>query len=106
MRKSGLLMALALLAVATVSYATIDSLKKGKNGTRSINVSIGQANTDIALRYVVQVDTNTTTVATAYTPAGVGQYLVGKIDTGTNALWVAYGATTNDWVKVNQDPSG
>lgn len=49
---------------------------------------------------VAQVDTNTTTTVTLYTPEGVGQLLVGGAGVGTNAVWVAVGATTNDWVLI------
>lgn len=47
-----------------------------------------------------QADTNATTTATGYTPDFVGQVLVGGAGTGTNAVWVAKGTTTNDWVQV------
>ena len=49
---------------------------------------------------VAQADTNATTTATGYTPAYVGQVLVGGAGTGTNAIWIAKGTTTNDWVQV------
>ena len=48
----------------------------------------------------VQTDTNAVTVATAYTPVFKGQFLFGSAGTGTNAVWVAKGVTTNDWVQV------
>jgi len=48
----------------------------------------------------VQTDTNTVTVATGYTPAFTGQCLFGGAGTGTNAVWVAKGVTTNDWVQL------
>ena len=47
-----------------------------------------------------QVDTEATTTATAYTPKFVGQVLIGQDGVGTNAVWIAKGVTTNDWVKV------
>jgi len=47
-----------------------------------------------------QSDTNATTTATAYTPAFVGQVLTGGAGTGTNAMWISKGTTTNDWVQV------
>ena len=49
---------------------------------------------------VTQTDTNATTTTTAYTPAYAGQLLIGSQGAGTNALWIAKGTTTNDWVKV------
>ena len=48
----------------------------------------------------VQSDTNAVTVATVYTPVFKGQFLFGSAGTGTNAVWVAKGVTTNDWVQV------
>jgi len=48
----------------------------------------------------VRRDTNVTTVASQYTPAYAGQLLFGGSGTGTNAVWVAKGKTTNDWVRV------
>jgi len=49
---------------------------------------------------IARVDTNVTTTATAYTPAFIGQILLGGAGAGTNAAWIAKGVTTNDWVKV------
>ena len=48
----------------------------------------------------VQTDTNAVTVATGYTPAFKGQFLFGSAGTGTNAVWVGKGVTTNDWVQI------
>lgn len=48
----------------------------------------------------VQVDTNATTTATAYTPTSQGNILLGGAGTGTNAVWISKGTTTNDWVQV------
>ena len=48
----------------------------------------------------VATDTNAVTVATGHTPAFKGQFLFGSAGTGTNAVWVAKGVTTNDWVQV------
>lgn len=48
----------------------------------------------------VQSDTNAVTVAAGYTPVFKGQFLFGSAGTGTNAVWVAKGVTTNDWVQV------
>jgi len=47
-----------------------------------------------------QADTNATTTATGYTPQFVGQILIGSQGSGTNAVWVSKGVTTNDWVIV------
>jgi hypothetical protein len=56
------------------------------------------ANTALQPSTFAQVDTNETTTATAYTPAYVGQILVGGAGEGTNGVWIAAGLTTNDWV--------
>ena len=50
--------------------------------------------------FVVVTDTNAVTVATGYTPTFQGQFLFGYAGTGTNAVWVAKGVTTNDWVQL------
>ena len=55
---------------------------------------------EVAKARAAQADTNATTTVTGYTPAFVGQILVGGAGTGTNAVWVAKGVTTNDWVQV------
>ena len=48
----------------------------------------------------VAADTNAVTEATSKTPAFAGQFLFGSAGTGTNAVWVAKGTATNDWVRV------
>jgi hypothetical protein len=53
---------------------------------------------------LVNVDTNVTTAPTAYTPVMVGEMLVGGYGTGTNAMWVSTGLTTNDWMEVVHVP--
>ena len=47
-----------------------------------------------------QADTNATTTTTGYTPTFVGQLLTGSAGTGTNAIWISKGVTSNDWVQV------
>jgi hypothetical protein len=42
-------------------------------------------------------DTNTATTITGYTPRYYGDMLIGRTDAATGAVWVAVGATTNDW---------
>lgn len=48
----------------------------------------------------VATDTGVVTVASSKTPAYAGQFLFGLAGEGTNAVWVAKGVTTNDWVRV------
>ena len=49
---------------------------------------------------LVQSTTNNPVVATQFTPAFAGQILYGS---ASNEVWVAKGATTNDWVAL-KDP--
>jgi len=56
--------------------------------------------TAVTAANAAQSDTNATTTATGYTPAYVGQVLTGGAGTGTNAIWISKGTTTNDWVQV------
>jgi hypothetical protein len=51
-------------------------------------------------KIVAQADTNETSDATLYTPRFVGDTLVGGAGAGTSAVWIAKGATTNDWVAI------
>jgi hypothetical protein len=55
---------------------------------------------DVTANRGAQADTNSTTAATLYTPAFTGQVLIGGAGTGTNAVWISKGTTTNDWVQV------
>lgn len=102
--------ALALVAL-TAHPVSVSRVKLGAfkgRQTRVINNSIGEIETAVtanevglALVFAVVVDTNATTTVTAYTPAGVGQILVGGAGSGTNAAWYASGLTTNDWTKIS-----
>ncbi len=78
------------LATATGNVAVI----QGTLATATGNVATLQG------QIVAQADTNATTTATLYTPRFVGDTLVGGAGVGTNAVWVAKGATTNDWVAI------
>lgn len=64
------------------------------------NASDAETRLAAAETKVAQSDTNATTTATSYTPAYIGQVLVGSAGTGTNAVWISKGTTTNDWVQV------
>ena len=44
-----------------------------------------------------QVSTATNVVPTAFTPAEVGQLLIGTV---SNVVYVAKGTTTNDWLQI------
>lgn len=53
------------------------------------------ANAAIPAASFAQVDTNEVADATLFTPDFVGQLLIGS---ESNLVWVAGGATTNDWL--------
>jgi hypothetical protein len=61
------------------------------------NVSLAQLTN--ALACVVSPEL-TNTVASVHTPLFAGQVLMGLSGVGTNAVWLAKGVTTNDWVKL------
>ena len=64
-------------------------------------VAVGGTSSDwVLVTRVAQSDTDATTTATEYTPLFVGQVLTGGAGTGTNAIWIAKGVTTNDWIQV------
>jgi len=79
----------------TVLNGIVDA-SNNLDGTALANDSVGAS----AIGTISQSDTNVTTTATAYTPAYIGQVLVGGAGTGTNGIWIAKGLTTNDWVVV------
>jgi len=105
--KKLIIMAIALASCVAVYSATISRVKIGTfnpNQVRVLNNSIGEIETAVTATEIasVVVDTNVTTTATGYTPAKVGQLLTGGAGSGTNAMWVAEGLTTNDWVQVSE----
>lgn len=110
-----------LIASASASFAVIDydarsTIEDIRNGAEtqnaittlyvsgngsidgSLTVDGGITSGTTAILPVV-VDTESTTTTTNYTPAGVGQLLVGKTG-GTNEAWIACGTTVNDWVLI------
>lgn len=82
-------------ALVDAVNAILDSSNK-VDGAMLKNDSVGKA----AIGVVSQSDTNVTTVATQYVPDFIGQVLVGGAGTGTNAVWIANGTTSNNWKKV------
>lgn len=91
-------MALAQMLVIVIVAGFSQSVRAGDEAPYS------GAITAISNAYVAaitaQADTNASTVATGYTPRRVGDVLVGGAGTGTNAVWISKGSTSNDWVKV------
>ena len=55
-----------------------------------------------AIGTIAQIDSAATTTNTLYTPAFIGQILVGNTGS-TGTFWTAKGLTTNDWVGGNLD---
>ena len=94
----GLVFLLMILAVANVRAAGDSAPYSG--AITALSNSQAAADTALAAADVAQADTNATTTATAYTPRRAGDVLVGGAGTGTNAVWIAKGTTTNDWVQV------
>jgi len=111
---------MSMVAVLVVSFAVValaaryeelvigllkcTSISDQNGGNTSTPAQITTARTLAAAALptasVYQVDTNVTTTATAYTPAHIGQILIGGAGEGTNGVWIAKGITTNDWVVV------
>lgn len=77
----------------------IEMKKQVLDSLESLDTAV-EAAIDAADANVAQVDTNVTTTTTSYTPAKIGQILIGGKGTGTNAVWISKGVTTNDWVQV------
>ena len=94
------LSALVVACVAAVALADFTDVASaqydGKTNIRKSHTAI-DANFEMVK---AQADTNATTTATGYTPDFAGQVLVGSQGGGTNAIWIAKGTTTNDWVIV------
>ena len=86
-------------ATAMAVTGDVTVTQDGTNLTTAIAADVIVA-ADVNPTGFAQADTNATTTTTAYTPAFRGQVLVGGAGTGTNAVWVAKGVTTNDWVQV------
>jgi hypothetical protein len=102
MKKLIALMSLVALVGFAADYTPASSESAQ---TVSAVVTVGTGGSVVAsgtgfVAATAQVDTNVTTTTTGYTPKFVGQILVGGAGTGTNAVWVAKGVTTNDWVLV------
>jgi len=93
-----MLILLGVATIATVLYAAGPTVLTGLKVEGDLEVT----GTTTVSGYIpsAQTDTNATTTATSYTPAAVGQVLIGGAGTGTNAVWIAKGVTTNDWVQV------
>ena len=93
--KQFLLCSLLLLVVgATIAVATeADLTQRQVRDPRQLAVVLDT-------RTIVQTDSTTNTTITLYTPARVGQVLVGKISS-TAAVWVSTGTTTSSWTKVS-----
>jgi hypothetical protein len=90
---AGGVVAISTNGASTNVLITVDAQVDGQHLK---NDSVGKA----AVGVISQSDANETTVASIYTPDFIGQVLVGGAGSGTNAIWVAKGLTTNDWLKL------
>jgi hypothetical protein len=90
------LAACAVLALDDIALPTDGSLYEGPVH------SAARAALAVTLRaeMAAQVDTNTTTTVTLYTPRRVGDILIGQDGAGTNLVAISKGVTTNDWVNI------
>jgi hypothetical protein len=90
------------LALAIPPYPTVWYREQTVRNTADIRALQAEvdaielvANAAIPAASFAQVDTNEVADATLFTPDFVGQLLLGS---ESNLVWVAGGATTNDWI--------
>ena len=90
------------LALAIPPYPTVWYREQTVRNTADIRALQAEvdatelvANAAIPAASFAQVDTNEVADATLFTPDFVGQLLFGS---ESNLVWVAGGATTNDWI--------
>lgn len=90
------------LALAIPPYPTVWYREQTVRNTADIRALQAEvdatelvANAAIPAASFAQVDTNEVANATLFTPDFVGQLLLGS---ESNLVWVAGGATTNDWL--------
>lgn len=93
----GLMIVLMILAVANVRAADTAPYS---GAITALSATMAAADAVLAAADVAQADTNVTTTATAHTPRRAGDVLVGGAGSGTNAVWIAKGTSTNDWVQI------
>jgi hypothetical protein len=93
---------LPALAFAVPPYPTVWYREQTVRNTADIRALQAEvdatelvANAAIPAASFAQVDTNEVADATLFTPDFVGQLLIGS---ESNLVWVAGGATTNDWL--------
>jgi len=93
---------LPALAFAVPPYPTVWYREQTVRNTADIRALQAEvdatelvANAAIPAASFAQVDTNEVADATLFTPDFVGQLLLGS---ESNLVWVAGGATTNDWI--------
>jgi len=97
--------AVALVLAGSVYAYTFTNQGQVITVTLMTEIPAGTAVRTEAPPQATKIDTNANTTTTAYLPDDIGQMLVGHITTtSTNAVWVAVGMTTNDWLIVGQTP--
>jgi hypothetical protein len=93
-------MALVVLSVMLAVNVRAGDSAPYSGAITALSNSLAAADAALAAADVAQADTNVTTTATALTPRRVGDVLVGGAGAGTNAVWIAKGTSTNDWVQI------
>jgi uncharacterized MnhB-related membrane protein len=93
----GLVVLILIVAMANVRAADTAPYS---GAITALSATMAAADAALAAADVAQADTNVTTTATAYTPRRAGDVLVGGAGSGTNAVWIAKGTSTNDWVQI------
>ena len=101
-------MVVLLLAVAIPAIA-VTVTNQGQVITVTLmseNVAAASISRTYAPALGCQIDSNAVTVATAYTPRDLGDVLIGRIATATNAAWIAMGGvTSNSWIRFAPAPT-
>ena len=99
MKKIGTLVFLLAVVVGIYAAQDTDITNREVRDPHKLEAWLEANAADVETGRAIQSDTNTTTVATQYTPAYAGQVLAGAVGS-TNDIWISKGTTTNDWVKV------
>ena len=91
--KFSIIALLVFVATAVVWATEADLTQKQVRDPRQLSVILDT-------RTIVQTDTADDTSITSYTPARVGQILIGNIATNA-AVWVSTSVSTSGWTKVS-----
>lgn len=86
-----------ILACATVAVVQAVSVISESGAFVAVPTEADQTAAIATRAPAAAVNTNHVADVTTVTPSGVGQIL---ISTPSNIVWVAKGATTNDWIQI------